>query len=75
MNAPRVCNGCGVEIVWGVTAKGSKVPLNPPEKRYIQGRSGKYIMVDTHTSHFATCPQADQFRKPSDQAGPERAAD
>ena len=58
------CKGCGVEVGWGVTSKDKKVPLDlPPEKRYIEGRSGKYIVVDTFTSHFATCPQADQFRK------------
>jgi hypothetical protein len=49
--------------VWGITAKGSKVPMDLPEKRYIQGRSGRYIMVDTHTPHHATCPEVDMFRK------------
>jgi hypothetical protein len=37
--------------------------MDLPEKRYIQGRSGRYIMVDTHTPHHATCPEVDMFRK------------
>ena len=59
------CKGCGVEIGWGITAaKNKKIPLDlPPEKRLIEGRSGKYHVVDAYTSHHATCPQSDQFRK------------
>lgn len=49
--------------MWGLTAKGAKVPMDPPTKRYVQGRSGRYIMVETHDPHHATCPNVDMFRK------------
>jgi hypothetical protein len=68
------CKTCLQQIVWGVTANGKRVPLDPAEKRYVllhmlEGPAGvarsddEYGMVDTHLSHFATCPQADQHRK------------
>lgn len=64
------CKTCQQEIVWGKTEAGKNVPLDPPEKRYIRAdltgdlaTEDDYIMVDTHVSHFATCPQADQHRK------------
>jgi hypothetical protein len=65
------CRTCHREIVWGVTEAGKRVPLDPPEKRYIRAdlmaehyaTEDDYIMVETHVSHFATCPQADQHRK------------
>lgn len=62
MSPPR-CSGCQAEIVWGLTAKGNKVPMDPPEKRYVQGKLGRYHMVDTHMPHHATCPNVDLFRK------------
>ena len=69
------CRTCQQEIVWGRTESGKRVPLDPPEKRFIrmdmlEGLAGvgraedEFCMVETHVSHFATCPQADQHRKP-----------
>ncbi len=62
------CKTCHAEIVWGMTAKGKRVPLDPPEKRYVKvvddlEDNPVVIMDDTWLSHFATCPQADQHRK------------
>jgi hypothetical protein len=45
------CRSCGVPIVWEVSAKGHKMPMNPDPV------DGKRI------SHFATCPQANTWRK------------
>jgi hypothetical protein len=31
------CEGCGAEIIWGVTAKGKRTPLDAKaEKRYVE---------------------------------------
>ena len=63
------CSTCGAEIVWGLTANMKRVPMNPPEKRFVRqgpvGATDTCVGVeDTWLSHFATCPQADQHRKP-----------
>lgn len=59
------CKSCGADIVWKKTQAGKPVPLNPPEKRFIDQDGGRvYVMlVDTYVSHFATCPNAAQHRK------------
>ncbi|MCH7891215.1 MAG: hypothetical protein IH921_06910 [Gemmatimonadetes bacterium] len=65
------CKTCQQEIVWGKTESGRRIPLDRPEKRFIRADlmaehyadEDDYIMVDTHLSHFATCPQADLHRK------------
>ncbi len=67
------CGTCGGEILWGVTEAGKRVPLNLAEKRFVRAdmvtgsadlaSEQDYVMVDTHLSHFATCPQADEHRR------------
>ena len=63
------CRGCGADIVWAVTEKGKRVPLNPKsEKRFIftswpQIEPTLVTLMDTYVSHFATCPKAEEFRK------------
>ena len=60
------CRGCGAPIEWGLTEAGKKVPLDPPEKRYVTGlQKGHYLIVETWTPHFATCSKRDDFRKTS----------
>ena len=62
------CRTCKAEIVWMVTSAGKRVPLDPPEKRFVVNNTsvhrGQVEMQDTWLSHFATCPQADEHRKP-----------
>ena len=58
------CRTCHREIVWGMTENNKRVPLDPPEKRFVfPGDGDLVVMLPTHVSHFATCPQADQHRK------------
>ena len=61
------CKSCGAPIVWGKTVAGKNVPLDPPEKRYIQVddqvHGVGYRIVETWLSHFATCPNAGLHRK------------
>lgn len=64
MNAPVKCRRCDQMIIFELTFKGSRVPLNyPPEKRMIMNEEGRMVVVDTYVSHFATCPEADAFRR------------
>ncbi len=61
------CRSCGAEIVWKKTASGKNVPLDLPEKRYVENKTsihrGQVEIQDTWLSHFATCPNADSHRK------------
>ena len=67
MNTAR-CSSCQAEIIWVITEKGHKMPVDAkPMKGFwleethgqVQANSGS----DLHQSHFATCPNADQHRK------------
>lgn len=46
------CNSCRAPILWCVTAKGKKMPVDLPTDD------------EPTTSHFATCPDANSWRKP-----------
>ena len=69
------CRSCHASVIWTETEKGKKMPVdaervpngnielregNPPIAVYAKadGASKRYI------SHFVTCPQAKQHRKP-----------
>jgi len=61
------CKSCGAPLVWGTNLDtGKKIPLNEKsEKRFIRtDRLDSFGLVDTFQTHFATCPDADKFRKP-----------
>lgn len=68
------CRSCGAEILWAVTEKGRRIPLDAKaEKRFVSAPCDAnapdadqvHVRVeDTYVSHFATCPQADQHRRP-----------
>lgn len=47
------CRSCGAPILWCVTEKGKKMPVDVPTDD------------EPTTSHFATCPNAEAWRKPS----------
>ena len=59
------CRGCGKEIVWGETADGKKIPLDPRAPVYgivtIRGQSEIVRTTLAMVSHFATCPKANDF--------------
>lgn len=67
------CKSCGRSIEWGVTNKGSKMPLDVGE--YPDGNlvivAGIIRMFDStahegqprRRSHYASCPQAPQWRQ------------
>ncbi len=73
------CRGCGAEILWGLTANGARIPLDPkPQKRVVLTpvferddlgfvkaviHDERAQVVDTSTPHHATCRRANGFRK------------
>lgn len=56
------CRGCGAGVLWAVTAAGKKMPLDPKPVSGIDVESGEVRRV--RVSHFATCPNAGDFRRP-----------
>jgi hypothetical protein len=46
------CRSCGEPIIWTVTARGKKMPVDVPT-----------TPGEPTTSHFATCPDHEQWRK------------
>lgn len=65
--ANGTCRGCGKPIVWGKTADGKNIPLDPkpPCYRVVDADDPDKVEVERDenvlVSHFATCPKADQF--------------
>lgn len=62
------CRGCGAQIVWAETDAGKRMPIDAKgEKRFTMTTTGparyRVSMIETFTSHFATCPKAEHFRK------------
>lgn len=69
MTAGEVCKSCGAAIVWAKTSMGKLAPYERDDA------NGKWAVVagiarlleptdvERFTSHFATCPQAAQWRK------------
>lgn len=59
------CKACNADIMFVTTVLGRKHPVNlPAVKMWVRDPDENfYSFSDCHTSHFATCPNADQFRK------------
>lgn len=66
------CRSCGAALVWAVTAAGKRAPFDAQTSL-----EGTHALVDGkavhrsaaapgslfHLSHFATCPQAEAWRR------------
>ena len=74
----QTCRSCAAFIIWVVTAKGQRMPLDAAVTAIFDFPEGDdettdhpgealggspWYMVKGHVSHFATCPQASQWRK------------
>ncbi len=64
------CKSCEAPVKWVRMATGGKMLVNlPPEKRVViddrphDAGSPLGSVQDTYTSHFATCPKADEHRR------------
>lgn len=66
------CKGCGAPIFFVVSAvSGKRLPMDAQPASYailLPAEKGKTefraLQVPTYTTHFATCPNAEQFRQP-----------
>lgn len=66
------CRSCGAPVVWVETVRGTRIPFNPPlaiartQETLLAGddtRTIEHVDSAVSTSHFATCPDATQWRK------------
>jgi hypothetical protein len=62
------CRACDASIIWVETVAGKRMPLDPPWRpihtgSQVQGRALVEIDTAVTTTHFATCPHADRFRR------------
>lgn len=69
-SAAAKCTSCGAEILWTITAKGARMPVDAkPTGKAVVLRTNPVDaltpfsrVVDTFVSHFATCPNASRHR-------------
>ncbi len=64
------CRSCGAEVIWATTANDKPMPLDatpdPKGLFVVEGGVARRATAEDgyrYTSHFATCPQADQHRR------------
>jgi hypothetical protein len=55
------CRSCGKPVVWFRTAKGKRMPVDAATTKPTDAEH--QLDLKRHTSHFATCPQAEGWRK------------
>jgi len=53
------CRKCGKRIMFLKTSRGTSMPVDYDEEH----KDDKLFNRTIHTSHFATCPKAEEFRK------------
>lgn len=56
------CSSCGARIVWFRTAAGKRMPVD--EATTLPTDAEHQLDLTRHKSHFATCPNASQHRRP-----------
>lgn len=71
---PTECRSCRAKVIFVVGLSGKTQILDAePERRYrlIVGTNGvtQARLEEVYRSHFQTCPQGDQWRKPAGREG------
>jgi hypothetical protein len=56
------CKSCGAAIVWFNTKAGRKMPVDASSTKPTD--AAHQLDLKRHVSHFATCPNAIQHRRP-----------
>lgn len=74
------CSSCSARIIWTVTAKGKRMPVDAEPREYgtfvLRGQGDDVPLLALHksvspgheplyVSHFATCPDGDSWRRRS----------
>lgn len=54
------CRSCHARIIWFKTDAGKNMPVDADTVE----ADDDELDLERHVSHFATCPQADQHRRP-----------
>lgn len=54
------CRSCGADIVWLKTQRGKNIPVDAED---VVDEEVEVFDPDTMTTHFATCKDADKWRK------------
>jgi O-glycosyl hydrolase len=57
------CSGCGALIYWVVMRSGKRMPVDRGREQRVVYLDGEWRVLGSYKSHFASCPQAAQFRK------------
>ena len=67
----KKCRSCGAPVIWTMTAQEKAMPLNAdpaPGPLFVLRKDlvgGNFAeAVHAYTSHFSTCPHADEWRRP-----------
>ena len=58
----KKCKGCKADIYWVKTEFGKWLPLDTTVQMIIVHEDNKWIAKSGYTSHWATCPDAEDFR-------------
>lgn len=58
----KQCTSCGADVVWFNTKAGKRMPVDESSTRSTD--AAHQLDLSRHVSHFATCPQAGQHRRP-----------
>lgn len=69
------CRSCGADVIWATSTNGKAMPMDAqPDPKgtfvIVVGKARKATAEDDrlhrprHTCHFATCEQADEWRRP-----------
>lgn len=65
------CRSCGAAITWAEMTSGKRMPFDgrelvpvKTEGSMLGGRVVEHIDSDINKSHFATCPDAENHRRP-----------
>lgn len=56
------CKSCGQPVVWFRTKNGKRMPVDARTTKPMDAEH--QLDLKRHISHFSTCPQADDWRKP-----------
>lgn len=67
---PGTCRSCGAAIVWATLITGKRMPFDAPlqiARLHPASGAGERAIADVDSelsfSHFATCPDAERWRK------------
>lgn len=83
INEISECKTCGAEIVWMKTRNDKNIPVDLPDaddtRADLDSReevlASKLYNRERMKTHFETCPQSDQHRKPKSTHAPAPAGD